>query len=571
MSFDLRSVPFSRYGSYLAISQMIAKGDEPPGLYVRSVHTATRNSRCLRLRLAHEGSPVECRVTATPSSVRMESDRGWIEAAFDGVKALRFRGQGVGLLLDYPQPGGGEAALPRGPQRWQLRLFDRRINFMLTPLHGQLHVDAPWDRTHCTKIEVLAEPDPGSEIFELAVEEFACEWVQRAYTTPFEQLKQEVAAELERFIRGLPKVPRSLAAAREQAGYVLWASVVSPEGLMTRTAMLMSKNWMNRVWSWDNCFNAMALAAGNPDLAWEQIRLMFDHQDAMGALPDAVGDGDIIRDFVKPPVYGWALRWISRRSSMLTPSRLAEIYEPLCRLTEWWFTSRDDDRDGICQYNHGNDSGWDNASVFAAGCPVESPDLQAGLVVQMDFLSDTAAVLNRSDDADRWRKRADRLLRQLLEKLWQDDQFVAAVPETSWVEPDATGDSLLLYMPIILGDRLPADIREKMIASLRQSGRFFTKHGYATESPKSPLYEADGYWRGPIWAPATMILADGLARSGQQGLAHEIARRFCRMAAQSGFAENFDAQTGEGLRDRAYTWTASVFLTLASEFLLGEK
>ncbi len=33
----------------------------------------------------------------------------------------------------------------------------------------------------------------------------------------------------------------------------------------------------------------------------------------------------------------------------------------------------------------------------------------------------------------------------------------------------------------------------------------------------------------------------------------------------SGFAENFDARTGAGLRDRAYTWTAAVYLTLARE------
>jgi putative isomerase len=35
------------------------------------------------------------------------------------------------------------------------------------------------------------------------------------------------------------------------------------------------------------------------------------------------------------------------------------------------------------------------------------------------------------------------------------------------------------------------------------------------------------------------------------------------MAARSGMAENYNALTGAGLRDRAYTWTASVFLLLA--------
>jgi hypothetical protein len=35
------------------------------------------------------------------------------------------------------------------------------------------------------------------------------------------------------------------------------------------------------------------------------------------------------------------------------------------------------------------------------------------------------------------------------------------------------------------------------------------------------------------------------------------------MCETSGFAENFDALTGRGLRDRAYTWTASGYLLLA--------
>ena len=83
----------------------------------------------------------------------------------------------------------------------------------------------------------------------------------------------------------------------------------------------------------------------------------------------------------------------------------------------------------------------------------------------------------------------------------------------------------------------------------------------------SPLYESDGYWRGPIWAPPTLILTDGLRRAGESALAADIARRFCNLCRQSGFAENYDAVSGAPLRDRAYTWTASVFF----ELLRGEQ
>jgi hypothetical protein len=39
------------------------------------------------------------------------------------------------------------------------------------------------------------------------------------------------------------------------------------------------------------------------------------------------------------------------------------------------------------------------------------------------------------------------------------------------------------------------------------------------------------------------------------------------MCRENGFAENYDALTGVLRRDPAYTWTASVFLCLAHEYL----
>ena len=51
------------------------------------------------------------------------------------------------------------------------------------------------------------------------------------------------------------------------------------------------------------------------------------------------------------------------------------------------------------------------------------------------------------------------------------------------------------------------------------------------------------------------------------GLVRETAARFAELVSASGFAENFDARTGEGLRDRSCTWTAGVFLVLAHEYL----
>jgi glycogen debranching enzyme len=122
-------------------------------------------------------------------------------------------------------------------------------------------------------------------------------------------------------------------------------------------------------------------------------------------------------------------------------------------------------------------------------------------------------------------------------------------------------DSLVLYVPLILGKRLPGHILNRLVGDIRNKG-FLTEYGLATELPESPFYRPDGYWRGPIWAPTTLLLVDGLLSSGQKELALEVARKFCAMATKSGMAENYDALTGESLRDPAFTWTSSVFLIL---------
>jgi hypothetical protein len=48
-------------------------------------------------------------------------------------------------------------------------------------------------------------------------------------------------------------------------------------------------------------------------------------------------------------------------------------------------------------------------------------------------------------------------------------------------------------------------------------------------------------------------------------------RKTLDQLTNSGFAENFDAVRGLPLCDRAYTWTASVFLLLAEKLLAHDS
>lgn len=578
MQLDLQTTPFSRYGSYLAISHLPAQGELPAGLYLRSLRGPLVGDSpwqpIFRLELLVDGRATPAAVTATPTLLRLAQGERQVELCFETADRLRLRGQGAGLRLAM-QPRGYDFATPHAGGRWQVVVCSEvETKFMLAPIAGEIDVQADWSgvRTRSLAVDLLPDARGAGEWW---IDEYAVTWPGLPPAPDFAAALHAVQDDYARWLAGCrqmvsgwaaeaaPDAPAGAAAgaAAEAAAYVTWSCMVAPAGHLRRPAMYMSKNGMASIWSWDNCFNALALTAHRPDLAWEQLLVMVDLQDPSGVLPDLANDRFVSWSFCKPPVYGWTLLQMARTPGLLGPQRVAEIYPPLCRLTEWWFGQRDDNGDGIPQYNHGNESGWDNSTVFRHLPPVDSPDLSAFLVLQMEWLAGAAAQLGDAAASERWQARASELLGKLLDHFWRGDRFVAR-HSLSGAEIDC--DSLLLFMPLLLGKRLPASVTAPLLARLRQEGRFLTPYGLASESTASAAYQPDGYWRGPIWGAPSVLLSAALDDLGETALAAEVRRRFCHLVAEHGLAENYDALRGTPLRDRAFTWTASAFLWLAA-------
>lgn len=567
LSFDIRTIPFSRYGSFLTVSHLAAAGKRPEGTYLRTVRGGDLSSgAAFLIELTDGENPVPFQTHAEPAKLRMESASGYAELCIRdaGIVIVRTNGVGVRLTLEG---GDYDYAMQMDDQRWEVNSFLNEVRFMLTSIQGRLAMDAPWIRTKCTHVAAHFIPD-NTGTAEFLVEEFRTVWLEREWNPSFEECMQSVEREFASWLDRAPSVEGSFEPGRLLAAYITWSCVVPQDGYLPRPAMYMSKNWMTNIWSWDHCFNAMALIRSNPELAWDQFMIFFDRQDPSGLLPDFMNDKYALWNCNKPPIHGWTLSWMMERSDWIGEKQLREVYEPLARWTRWWYNYRDDDRDGVPQYNHGNDSGWDNSTVFHERGAVESPDLCAYLVLQCETLERIAHKLGMAHEAADWKALGERTLKGMLEHFWQDGQMKAV---RSGTHETLSGDSLITFMPVILGKRLPEDVLAALAAGLSDEERFFTPNGFATESIRSIHYESDGYWRGPIWAPVMMLLVDGLARCGEETLAAEAAGRFCVMAVKSGMAENFDALSGEGLRDRAFTWTSSVFLMLAHEYASNNK
>ena len=242
---------------------------------------------------------------------------------------------------------------------------------------------------------------------------------------------------------------------------------------------------------------------------------------------------------------------------------LRQVYDGISSFTLFWYRHRSSAGSGVPWYSHGNDSGWDNSTAYDDQTMCSSPDLAAFLIVQNDLLAQLAGYLGLGE-AKEWNDKRVDMVKVLINELWDKDHkvflFKDAYSGRRWTSP-----TLLRYIPLVASNHLPKDVTEALAAGVQSH---LTEWGLATEDPNSPLYESDGYWRGPIWAPPTIIIESGLRRAGYVDLANEISDRYAHLCDKTGFAENYDAKTGEGNRDLSYTWSASTYLVLRSEAMI---
>ncbi len=529
MQLDLAQTPFSRYGSPLAFS--LREG----GLYLRSLHGRSPYvdlpDDLLRIDLLDDSGPVPFHIDATPARLRLESAAGVVEICLSAASVVRVRGQGVGMRLSVV--GAPPASLTRRrADVWQIAYLALQVQVVILLIGGSVGGGEPGDPRQSPPGVLDIGVDAHTGLFECAVEQFEASWSVQPDAGSFDACLTTAESLWAARMRSLPAVPPAYEAAVEAAGYITWASILEPAGYLTRPALSGSLIDPGGADGWDLCIGALALALEHPRLAWDQLMVAFDHRHQTGVLPGRINDRVRDRLTYPPPVHGWALGWLMRHTDVVDAARLAEIYEPLCAWTQWWFDYADDDRDSVPQ----------NSAL------IESPDLTACLIVQMDALSKAADRLNRPREARKWSSRATALLHRLFAHSWRGSGFATLESGThAKVDP---GEGLIPFVPLILAGRLPGEHRAMLLADL--AGRWRAACGL--DAPPSR----------PAPAPETLLIVDALAACGEADLAKEIARAFCDWAARHWLSDGDD---GSSTQDITRSWIASTFIVLAHTYL----
>jgi putative isomerase len=383
---------------------------------------------------------------------------------------------------------------------------------------------------------------------------------------------ETLAAAQRRWHRWFERVPAVAERYRDPYYYAWWVmsnNLVAPMGRVSHEAMMPSKVQYVGIWNWDACFHALAFRYVDPELARDQLRTMLTYQLPDGMIPDAVYDEAVVSDIeyplrsavTKPPIMAWAALKLEETDP--NPTFLQEIYVPLVRWNAWWFSMNDDDADGLVQYNHPYSSGLDNSPLWDYGLPVESPDLNTYLCVQMGSLALIAETLGMTHEGAMWRRRAAALVRRMIEDFW-DEQAGLFRALHDRHEPIPVNTPFNLY-PLWTG-QLPVDIRNRLVAHLTNADEYWGDYPIPSVARNDPHFAPDTMWRGPVWVNINYIFVEALRQIGELALARALRDKTLDLIGRHpGMYEYYHAETGEPVATAAvaFGWTAAVYIDLA--------
>lgn len=375
----------------------------------------------------------------------------------------------------------------------------------------------------------------------------------------------------ERWMQWFNAIPQVLPEFRSQYLYAWWvmaAGIISTRFYTTREVLTPSKIHYVGVWMWDALFHALAYRHAQPEMAYDQLRILLDHQREDGMLPDAIHDEGTIThldfpvdaDVTKPPLLAWTIWKIFETTADL--EFLQETYEPCVRWINWWLDKNDEDGDGLCEYSHPFSSGLDDSPLWDGGMPVCSPDLNAYLVLQMQSIASIAEAIGEHSDAKAWSQRAEDLLGLIETNMWDDISGMYFAKHKNQSIRVITPFSLF---PLLCGN-LSKSRPARLVEHLFNEQDFWTKFPVPSVGIKEPAFNPDQMWRGPSWVNVNYLLVEGLIRSGFPEEASRLRSRTLEcLIKYPDFFEFYNPLTGQPGTKAApiFGWSAALFIDLA--------
>lgn len=340
-------------------------------------------------------------------------------------------------------------------------------------------------------------------------------------------------------------------------------------------------NYFVGCWAWDSWRFSAAMASFFPELAKDNIRVMFDYQQPDGMVIDCIypdASENNARDS-KPPLAAWAVNEVYEHTGDV--NFLREMYPKLLKYHKWWYEKRDHDKNHICEFGSVDgtleaaawESGMDNAIRFdgtqmlrnaddAYSTDQESVDLNAYLSLEYTLLQKFAQVLGEPFDLPDYRGLVADYFFDQKDGFFYDRRLNA---ERSYVR-EAGCEGYIPFWANIASKQQFAKARKL----LDNKKKFSTYIPFPTIAADNPKYDPKGYWRGPIWLDQTYYGIKAYRNYGEHKKADaytdQVFQRLQGISAGTPIYENYDTHTGKPMQASHFSWSASCLLMLYNDY-----
>lgn len=335
---------------------------------------------------------------------------------------------------------------------------------------------------------------------------------------------------------------------------------------------------------WDSFFNAALSCLDDPKTARDTLRAILGAETADGFVPNyahvqASEGRNVSIDRSQPPVGAlcvWKLqqRWPDK-------SFLREVYPKLVRWHEWWPAARDGNHDGLLEWGSTDqglqgalfETGWDDtlhfdgASMVGSHMNVNAVDLSALWSMDAEYLGLIADAIGEKRDAAIFRAEHKATNQRINDQLWNDELGIYC--SRFWDKDGKPGAFLtrltpMNFYPLICGAP-DHDRAQRVLKLMTDPKKFWGQWMLPTLAFDDPMWPAQNYWRGKVWAPVNYLVFQGLKRCAPLELQQEFAKRcvdlFMRNWTAAGVCgENYLSSNGAQSSDAHYTWGALLCL-----------
>jgi glycogen debranching enzyme len=355
-------------------------------------------------------------------------------------------------------------------------------------------------------------------------------------------------------------------------------------------------------WLWDSCFHAIILSEFNTEDAKKELISLFSAQFESGLIPhmiywdrqpgiiDVEWGKDKTSSITQPPMIAYAVYTIFKKDG--DKEFVKKVYPNLYHYYNFLLTERDPRRNHLIGIINPDESGEDNSPRFDIplglppkhtqdenfkkrmefieknrSCNFDAPfcmknffwskdvPFNAIMVENLRILSKLAREIGYIEDSLHYEEQSVQIAKAMRERMEENGLFWSTYG-MSYKKLKVKTWAIFspLFAEILSKEEAATLVKEH----LNNEMEFRTPFSVPTVSRDEGSYDPTGFWRGPVWIATNWFIYKGLKRYGFEEEAARIKEQSILLVRDSGFREQFNPETGEGLGAKEFTWGALV-------------